>query len=117
MSEKQQTEQGPSKEEIVKFLQEQIEVKKVQLELQEINARLAAARADELKALAFIAQITQPQQNARPHTVTQDDIDNNPELQEAGVSVGDEIMIPDVGEEEEEMLEKTPSKKLKKTTA
>jgi len=50
---------APSKEEIIAFFQEQIEVKKVQLELQEINAALAVARAEELKALSFIASITQ----------------------------------------------------------
>lgn len=51
---------APSKEEVISFFQEQIEVKKVQLELQELNAALATARAEELKALAFIAQITTP---------------------------------------------------------
>lgn len=63
MSENQeQTEQQkqPSKEEVVAFFQEQIEVKKVQLELQQLNAQLAVAKAEELKALAFIAQITSP---------------------------------------------------------
>jgi hypothetical protein len=55
----QEEQQAPSKEEIIAFFQEQIEVKKVQLELQEINAALAVARAEELKALSFIATITQ----------------------------------------------------------
>lgn len=55
---------APSKDEIIAFFQEQIEVKKVQLELQEINAALAVARAEELKALSFIASITQqPKEN------------------------------------------------------
>ena len=56
----QQEATAPSKEEVIAFFNEQIEVKKVQLELQEINAALAAARAEELKALAFIAQLTNP---------------------------------------------------------
>jgi hypothetical protein len=56
----QEEQKAPSKEEVISFFQEQIEVKKVQLELQELNAALAAARAEELKALAFIAQITTP---------------------------------------------------------
>jgi hypothetical protein len=55
----QEEQQAPSKEEIIAFFQEQIEVKKVQLELQEINAALAVARAEELKALSFIATVTQ----------------------------------------------------------
>lgn len=55
----QEEQKAPSKEEVIEFFQEQIEVKKVQLELQELNAALAGARAEELKALSFIAQITQ----------------------------------------------------------
>ena len=51
---------APSKEEVVAFFQEQIEVKKVQLELQELNTAMAVGRAEELKALAFIAQLTNP---------------------------------------------------------
>lgn len=57
--EQEQT-KAPSKEEVIEFFQEQIEVKKVQLELQELNTALAVGRAEELKALAFIAQITTP---------------------------------------------------------
>ena len=50
----------PTKEEVIAFFQEQIEVKKVQLELQELNTAMAVGRAEELKALAFIAQLTNP---------------------------------------------------------
>ena len=88
---------APSKEEIIKFFQEQIDVKKVQLEVQELNTKLAVARAEELKALSFIGQITNPQaqqNNTQPHIVTQEDLDANPELVDAGVSVGDEVLIP-----------------------
>ena len=56
----QEEQKVPTKEEVVAFFQEQIEVKKVQLELQELNTALAVGRAEELKALAFIAQITNP---------------------------------------------------------
>jgi len=85
----------PSKEEVIKFLQEQIEVKTVQLELQEINTKLATYRADELKALSFIAQITNPQPpaNAQPHVITQEDMDANPEIAEQGFKVGDEVLV------------------------
>ena len=55
----QEDTKAPSKEEVITVFQEQIEVKKVQLELQELNAALAVARAEELKALSFIAQLTQ----------------------------------------------------------
>lgn len=115
MSEQTITEeqQIPTKEELINFFKEQIEVKKVQLELQELNTNLAVAKAEELKALSFIAQMTtQPGQKSsqpegQPHTVTQDDLDNNPELVEAGVQVGDDVMIPMQPEE-------APVKKLKK---
>lgn len=56
----QEEKKAPTKEEIIAFLQEQIEVKKLQLELQEVNTSLAVGRAEELKALAFIAQLTNP---------------------------------------------------------
>ena len=59
----QEEQKAPSKEEIVSFFQEQIEVKKVQLELQQINTELAMARAEELKALSFIAQVTSAPQD------------------------------------------------------
>lgn len=97
MSEQTMNEQqAPSKEEVLRFLQEQIDVKKVQLELQEINAKLAVHRAEELKALQFIAQMTNPQPpaDAVPHTLTQEDMDENPELSEQGLKVGDEVLIP-----------------------
>jgi hypothetical protein len=90
----------PTKEELIKFFQEQIEVKKVQYNLQELNTKLAVARAEEMKALSFIAQLTNPQpqggeyEGGTPHTITQEDIDNNPELVEQGISVGDEVIIP-----------------------
>lgn len=115
MSEEQKV---PSKEEVIAFLQEQIEVKKVQVELQELNMKLALARAEELKALNFIAQITNPNTEGpkgRPHTVTQEDLDNNPELKEAGVSVGDEVLIGDPGDDGEELTSKQrKSRGLKK---
>ena len=116
MSETQTTQeqQVPTKEEIMKFLQEQIEVKKAQVELQELNMRMAIAKAEELKALSIVAQITNPQSQAtRSHTVTQEDLDNNPELVEAGVQVGEEIMIPDYQQEEP----KQATRKLKKETS
>lgn len=57
----QEEQKAPTKEEVISFFQEQIEVKRVQLELQELNTALAVGRAEELKALAFIAQLTNPQ--------------------------------------------------------
>lgn len=98
----------PSKEEVIAFFNEQIEVKKVQLELQELNTGLAVARAEELKALSFIAQLTTPQvkgdeyQGGVPHTITEEDLKNNPDLAEQGVQVGDEVLIPEPPSEKKE---------------
>jgi hypothetical protein len=87
---------GPSKEEIISFLKEQMEVKAAQYELQELNTKLAVARAEELKALQFIAQMTNPTPpaDAVKHNLTQEDMDENPELVEQGFNVGDEVLIP-----------------------
>lgn len=111
----QPEQQVPTKEELIAFFNEQIEVKKVQFELQELNTKLAVAKAEELKALAFISQMTNPsvgqkgeQPQGVPHTITQEDLDNNPELVEAGVEVGDDVMIP------ASIQEEAPVKKLKK---
>ena len=112
----QQEQQVPTKEELINFFNEQIEVKKVQLELQELNTNLAVAKAEELKALAFISQMTNPPQAGQrseqpqgvPHTLTQEDLDNNPELASGGFMVGDDIMIPAQDAQE------APVKKLKK---
>jgi hypothetical protein len=104
MSEEQKV---PTKEEIMGFLQEQIDVKKLQVELQELNTNLAALKAEELKALSFIGQISRQgdakkgdQPEGTPHTITQEDLDANPELAEAGVAVGDDVIIPSHAEPE-----------------
>ena len=108
-TENQQEQKVPTKEELVAFFNEQIEVKKVQLELQQLNTGLATSRAEELKALAFIGQITQ-QPNGKPegtpHTITQEDMDNNPELAEEGIKVGDEVIIPSMPQAEKRSLKK-----------
>lgn len=108
----EQEPKAPTKEEVIAFLQEQIEVKSKQFELQELNTKLAVARAEELKALQFIANITNPQSNVpqgMPHILTQEDLDNNPELVEAGLKVGDEVL-----KSEEPAPVSKPSRNLKK---
>lgn len=95
----QEEQKVPTKEEIILFLQEQIEVKKLQAELSDLNMKIAIGRAEELKALSFISNMTNPQtsdksyQGGVPHTVTQEDLDANPDMVEAGLNVGDEIMM------------------------
>jgi len=108
MSEQLNEQQAPTKEEVIKFLNEQIEVKQVQLQLQVLNADLAEARAREVKALGFIGQMTNPQApaDAIPHNLTQEDIDQNPELVEQGFKVGDEVLIPKEAQPSKRSLKK-----------
>ena len=98
----------PTKAEVVAFLSEQIEVKEVQLKLQILNADLAEARSREVKALGFIAQMTNPTPppDAVPHSLTQDDMDQNPELTEQGFKVGDEVLVPKDSEPAKRSLKK-----------
>ena len=99
---------APSKEEVIAFLKEQMEVKKVQLELQQLNTALAEGRANELKALQFIAQMTNPQPpaDAVPHHLTQEDMDENPELAQQGFKVGDEVLVAKESEPAKRKLKK-----------
>lgn len=109
MSEEKVVDQAPpTKEEITKFLQEQIEVKAKQYELQELNTKLAVARAEELKALQFIAQMTNPQPpaDAVPYTLTQEDLDADPSISEQGFKVGDEVLVPKESEPAKRKLKK-----------
>jgi hypothetical protein len=108
MSEKMKEIDAPSKQEVVKFLTEQIEVKEIQLKLQVINADLAEARSRELKALGLIAQMTNPTPppDAVAHNLTQEDIDENPELIEQGFKVGDEVLVPKDSEPAQRKLKK-----------
>lgn len=120
MSEEQKT--PPTKEELIAFFQEQLEVKTAQLQLQEINTKLAVSRAEEMKALTFIAQMTSPKaaadpyQGGTPHTITQEDLDNNPELIEDGIKVGDQVIIPneDMVSDQEETKAEKKERSLKK---
>jgi hypothetical protein len=103
----------PTKDELITFLNEQIEVKEVQLKLQNLNTALAKGRAEELQALNFIGNMTNPSSDVprgTPHKLTEEDLANNPDLVEAGLKVGDEVL------KSEELVEEkqTKSRGLKK---
>lgn len=98
----------PSKEAIMQMLSEQIEVTKLRVELQELNTKFAQLRLEELKSIAITAQITNPspsssnmEEGVVPHKLTQEDLDNNPELISKGFKVGDEVLIHQDEEEDE----------------
>jgi len=55
-------ERQPTKEELVEFLKESIEISELRAKLQSYNTQIAVGRAEELKALVFIAQLTNPKE-------------------------------------------------------
>ena len=92
--------QPPSKEELIAMMREQIEVRSLQLQLQELNTKLLTSQAEELRAMAFIAQMKapapdNPYEGGIPHTLTEEDMENNPDLKEQGLKPGDEVIIDD----------------------
>lgn len=83
----------PSKEDVIKYYKEQIEVLQLRAEFSELNAKIAESEFRRVEAIAKVAQITGPSEDVIQHTVTQEDLDNNPELVENGVKVGEVISI------------------------
>jgi hypothetical protein len=56
----QNPEQEPTREEIVSFYNEQIDLKTLQLKLQQLNRDYAVARFEEVLAISKLAQLTAP---------------------------------------------------------
>src|SRR4051812_6450528 len=78
---------------------EMIRLRKYAVILQELNTRMAVGRANELEAFAKIAHFTNQapkmsNENMVEHEVTEQDLVNNPELKDAGITVGQKISIP-----------------------
>lgn len=89
-------EKQPTREEVMAFLVESIEISELRAKLQSLNTSIAKDRAEELKALVFIAQLTNPNtEEMSKHVITEEDFKNNPEIAEAGFKVGDEVTIPE----------------------
>ena len=108
--------EAPDKEKIIEWMNGQIEFKEIQLKLQELDTKIAVTKAEYMKAMYTIAQISNPQQNHQgspelsEHTLTEEDLQANPDLVEQGFKVGDIVGIPKMEEapmEEEE----APAKK------
>ena len=106
----------PDKAKIIEWMNGQIEFKEIQLKLQELDTKIAVTKAEYMKAMYTIAQISNPQQNHQgspelsEHTLTEEDLQANPDLVEQGFKVGDIVGIPKMEEapmEEEE----APAKK------
>lgn len=107
----------PSKEQVIKFYQDQIEVTELRAKLVKLNADIAQ---DEFRRLQFtinLAQLSNPSsnENIQDHIVTQEDLDNNPELAENNVKVGDKIQIAVKPDTDEDLAkDESPVRQLKK---
>ena len=115
-TQKQNSVEAPDREKIIEWMNGQIEFKEIQLKLQELDTKIAVTKAEYMKAMYTIAQISNPQQNHQgspelsEHTLTEEDLQANPDLVEQGFKVGDIVGIPKMEEapmEEEE----APAKK------
>jgi len=108
MSTQEQEKKEPTREEIILFLKDSLEIAELRAKLQSLNTQIAVGRADELKALIFIGQVTNPKpdEDLENHVITEEDMQNNPDLGEAGVKVGDNIQIP---KEAKKLLKRKPT--------
>lgn len=86
---------SPTKEEMVEMLSEQIAMRSVQLDLQRINTEIAELKFRESTAYVQWATIMKKGEGpSKEHVVTQEDLDNNPEMAAEGVKLGDTVLIP-----------------------
>jgi hypothetical protein len=128
MSTQTEEKKTPTKAEVLNFYKEQIEVAKLRKELAEIvciTAEFDARRVEAIAKQAHFSAVGQqqpPQQGMPegviPHTVTQEDLDANPELADQGIKVGDVVGITErpegVSEIDPATDDETPVRKLKK---
>lgn len=122
MNPETKTQEVPSKEQIIKWYTEQIEVATLRRDLSVLQMEIAKNDAQRTQATILMAQMQTPtSQNEVEHVVTQEDLDANPELVENNVKVGDKILVnnPTVITELPSEIDpgvdaNTPVKKLKK---
>lgn len=129
MSTETTEQKAPTKEQITKFYEEQIEIAKLRRDLSQVLAETAKHDADRAESIAKQAHFSAPKGQAPieqmpegviPHTVSQEDLDANPELIEQGIKVGDVIGISPTpqpqGQSEIDPAtdDKTPVRQLKK---
>lgn len=94
MSTESKAPEQPTKEQIVNWYKDQIEVATLRRDLSALQAEIAKNEAQRVQATILMAQMQDPaSQSEVEHVVTQEDIDANPELSENGVKVGDTILV------------------------
>lgn len=98
IQEEAQQEQQPSKEEMMAWMNEQIEFKTVQVKLAELNTVLVELKAREVQALYKMSQMSAaPEEEGQemvPYTITEKDIEENPTIKEQGYKAGDTVSVP-----------------------
>ena len=114
----QETNETFDKAKVITWMNEQIEFKEVQLKLQELDTKIAVSKAEYMKAMYTVAQISNPQQNSpspelTEHLLTEEDLQANPDLVEQGFKAGDVVGVPKeaVMQEEEAPAKKRTLKK------
>ncbi len=114
----QETNETFDKAKVITWMNEQIEFKEVQLKLQELDTKIAISKAEYMKAMYTVAQISNPQQNSpspelTEHILTEEDLQANPDLVEQGFKAGDVVGVPKeaVMQEEEAPAKKRTLKK------
>jgi hypothetical protein len=108
----QELNEAPDRAKIIEWMNGQIEFKEIQLKLQQLDTSIAVTKAEYMKAMYTIAQISNPQQNSpspelAEQTLTEEDLEANPDLVEQGFKAGDVVGIP----KEAVMEEEAPAKK------
>lgn len=73
MSQENQQQEAPTKEQVIAHMNEQIEVMELRVKLQELNAAYAIAKVEEIKAIAFFSQMTQAPE--KDETLTEKEVD------------------------------------------
>lgn len=69
-----QEQKVPTREEMIKFYTDQIELKQLQVQLQELNTAFLKAKSEEIQITAFIGEMM----SARPDEDGEEEEDNTP---------------------------------------
>lgn len=92
--ENQINEAPASKDDVIKWMKEQISFKKVQLELQSLDTQITQLREQQAKSMMLIAQYSNLPEELEEHVLTEDDVKEHPQLLEQGLKEGDVVKIP-----------------------
>lgn len=80
------------REEYVALLKSRIDDLKVEVEYQELKARLAKSSAEELQAMSYISSITNKPKQTEVE-VTEEILKGNPDMEKEGIKVGDTLIV------------------------